>query len=107
MRFRPTLDDRPAGLDRPGERDLVDAGVRGQRGAGVGLAGDDVEHALGQAGIEAQLGETQRRQRRLLGRLVYDRAAGRQRRPGLEHGVSSGPFHGVIAPTTPTGSLSV
>ena len=39
------LDHLADGL-RTGERDLVDAGVREQRGAGLGAdAGDDVEHA--------------------------------------------------------------
>ena len=68
---------------RAGEGDLVDVVVVDQRRAGLAVAGDHVQHALGQARLERQLAEAQRRERRLLGRLEHDRAAGRQRRRDL------------------------
>ena len=37
--------------------------------------GDDVDHALGEAGLHDQLAQAERRQRRLLGRLEHDRVA--------------------------------
>ena len=77
------LDDQLADLGRAGEGDLVDVVVRGQRRARVAVAGDDVEHAVGQAGLLEQLAEAQRRERRLLGRLEDDRAAAGQRGPEL------------------------
>ena len=47
---------------------------------------DDVDDALRHAGLERDLGEPQRRQRRQLGRLEHDRVAGRQRRRELPGG---------------------
>ncbi len=54
--------------------------------AGVAVAGDDVQDAVGDARLERQLAEAQRAQRRLLGRLEDDRAAGGQRRADLPGG---------------------
>ena len=68
---------------RAGERDLVDVLVVDQRRAGLAVAGDHVEHALGQPRLERQLAQPQARQRRLLGGLEHDRAARRQRRGDL------------------------
>ena len=47
---------------------------------GVAVAGDDVDHAGREAGLGDQVGEAQRGQRRLLGGLEDERAAGGQRR---------------------------
>lgn len=44
------------------------------------VAGDDVEYALGDAGLLGEHGQRQRRQRRLVGGLQHHGAAGRQRR---------------------------
>ena len=78
------LHDQLADLGRAGERDLVHVRVRGQRGAGgLAEAGDDVDHAVGDAGLGDQLGQPQRGQRRLLGGLEHHGAAGRQRRAEL------------------------
>jgi hypothetical protein len=49
----------------------------------VAVAGDDVDDARRQAGLAADLGEQQRRERRELGRLEHHRVAGRQRRRDL------------------------
>ena len=50
------------------------------------VAGDDVEHALGeQAGLVDGPRDLERRQRRLRGRLEHDRVAHRERRRDLPH----------------------
>ena len=72
--------DLAADRGRAGEGDLVDVRVLDERGAGAAVAGDDVEDARRDAGLERELAEAQRRQRRLLGGLEDDRAAGGQRR---------------------------
>ena len=83
------LDDELADLGRSGEGDLVDIRMLGQRRARcLAEAGDDVDHAGGDAGLEDQLAEAQRRERRLLGGLEHDGAARRQGRrqlPGRHH----------------------
>ena len=74
------LDDQPPDFAGAGEGDLVDAGMGGERGArGLAEAGDDVDHAVGEASLKDELPEAQRRQRRLLGGFEHDRAAGRER----------------------------
>ena len=75
--------DLAADHGRAGERDLRDAGVVHQGGAGLAVAGEHVQRALRQPGLERELAEAQRGQRRLLGRLQDDRAAGRERRRDL------------------------
>ena len=69
-----------ARLRRAGERDLVDARmpheVRGRRSS---RAGHDVDRARREADLGRQLGQAERRQRRLRVRLEDDRAAGGQR----------------------------
>jgi hypothetical protein len=63
-------DDLLAGDVRAGEGDLVDAGVGGKRRSrGFAVPGYDVDHAGRHTGLEHQLAEAQRRQRRFLGRL--------------------------------------
>ena len=69
--------DRAAGRDRAGEGDAADQRVADQRRARLlAEAGDDVEHAGRQAGLERQLGQAQGGERRLLGGLEHGRAAG-------------------------------
>ncbi len=75
--------DLAADRGRAGERDLVDARVVDQRGAGLAVAGEDVEHAGREAGLERELAEAQRGQRRLLGGLEDQRAAGGEGRGDL------------------------
>ncbi len=53
------------------------------RAGGFAVTGNDVDHAVGEAGFLGQLADAQRRQRRLLGRLEHDRASRRQRRAPL------------------------
>src|SRR6185437_16409698 len=53
------------------------------RTRGLAIAGHDVDDACGNAGFQAELGETQRSQRRFLGGLEHHRAASRDRRPYL------------------------
>ncbi len=84
-----------ADLGGPGEGDLVDAVVGSERGAGgLAEAGDDVDHPVGDAGLGHQLGQQQRRQGRLLGRLQDHAVAGGQRRPQLPGGHEQGEVPG-------------
>ena len=71
---------------RAGEGDLVDLGVLDERGAGRAVAGEDVQHTRWQPGLQRELAQAQRGERRLLGRLQHDRAAGRERRRDLPGG---------------------
>jgi hypothetical protein len=79
--------DRPGDVaphaGRTGERDLVDAGVTHQRGAGGTRPGDDVHDTGGQIRLLQDLGEDQRRERRRLGRLEDDRVPGGESRCDL------------------------
>ena len=77
------LHDQPADLGRAREGDLVDAVVGRERRARVAEPGHDVDHAGGQPGLEHQLTEPQRRERRLLGGLEYHGRAGGQCRAEL------------------------
>ncbi len=84
--------DRPhlAPISRPTTVEPVNAtlstpGVVDQRRAGLAVAGEHVQRPLREAGLERQLAEPQRGQRRLLGRLEDDRAAGGERRGDLPH----------------------
>src|SRR5581483_11030295 len=77
--------DLAADRDRSRERHLVHVRVVDERRAGLAVAGDDVDGALGEPGLERQLAEAQRRERRLLGRLQHHRAARGQRRRDLPH----------------------
>ena len=104
---RRRLHDQPADLGRAGEGDLVDAVVGRERRTGVAEPGHDVDHACGQPGLQHQLTEPQRRQRRLLGGLEHDGQPAASAGPSFQAAISSGKFHGMICPTTPTGSLRV
>ena len=74
-------------LGRAGEGDLGDVGVLDQPlPADAAGPGDDVEHALGQPGLERDPLELDRAQRRQLGRLEDDRVAGGERRRDLPGG---------------------
>ena len=67
-------------------------------------AGDEVDHALGNAGLVQRLDDAPRAQRRGGRRLEHHGVAADQRRaPASMPGSRSGKFHGVISPTTPTG----
>ena len=71
---------RPVG-DRAGEGDAAHQRVADQRRARLlAVAGDDVEHAGRQAGLQRQLGQAQSRERRLLGGFEHGRAAGGESR---------------------------
>jgi hypothetical protein len=68
------------------ERDLVDSGMRDKRLADLrAAAGEDIEYAGREAGVNGQRGELERRHRRVLGWLGDDRAAGGQRGRELPH----------------------
>src|SRR5262249_60945479 len=60
------------------------------------LAGDDVEHALGDAGLVGKFGQRERGERRLGGRLAHHGAADRQRGGDLarDHGGGEVPWGG-------------
>ncbi len=79
--------DRAPDLGRAGEGDLGHVGVVDEALAALAARpGDDLDHALGQAGLERELGEAQGGERRQLGRLEHHRVAGRQRRAHLPRG---------------------
>ena len=66
--------DAAADLGAAGEADLGDVGVLDEPSADDGaLADDDVEDAFGDAGLEGELGEPERGERRQLGGLEDDR----------------------------------
>jgi len=73
------LADHAPDLGGAGEGDLVEALVPHQCRARAAVAGDHVEHALRQAGLVRQLGERERREGGVLGRLEHDGAARRER----------------------------
>ena len=74
----------PADLARAGERDRAHALVLDEHVADLGRRPDeDVQPARRQPRLRLELGEQQRRERRLRGRLEHDRAAGRERRRDL------------------------
>ena len=78
------LDDQLADLGGAGEGHLVDIVMGGERRTRrLAIAGQDIDHALGEAGFLDQLAQAQRAERRLLGDLEDDGAAGRQARPQL------------------------
>ena len=100
--------DLPADLGRAGEGDLVDARMIDQRRPGLAVAGEDVDDPGRNPGLERQLAEPQRGERRLLGRLEH-RPCSRPPAPGASFhaAISSGKFQGMICAHTPTGSLRV
>ena len=78
------LDDLLAHLGGTGEGDLVDVVVRGECGACVAEAGDDVDDAGREARFGEHFAEQQSRQRGLLGRLENHGVARREGRGQLE-----------------------
>ena len=69
-----------ADLGRAGEADLRDVGMLDEALADDrALADDDVEHALGDPGLERELGEPERGERRQLRRLEHDGVAAGER----------------------------
>ncbi len=76
--------DQLADFGRSGKGDLVDQVMRGERRSGAfAVAGEDVDHALGEAGFHEELGQAQPGERGLLGQLEDDGIAGRQGRAQL------------------------
>ena len=72
-----------ADLVRAGEMDEIDARIGGQQLAGFNVAGDDAQHALGQADLVRDFAKDQRFHRRIGRWLQHNCAAGRQRRNHL------------------------
>jgi hypothetical protein len=66
-----------------GECDLVQILVLDQQRPGRAVAGDDIDHALGQPGLGADLGQPERGERAGLCRLEHDRVAAGQCRGQL------------------------
>ncbi len=84
----------PAHLGRARERDLRDPRVLHQRAAALlAVAGEDVQHAVGQV-LGGDLGHPQHAQRRVLGRLEHERVAGAQRHRDLQRGQHHGSVPG-------------
>ena len=78
--LRGRLGDRPAGRGGAGERDLVHAGVPGQRGAGLPRQPrHHVDDPGGKPASANSRAKPERGRRGVLGRLDHDRAARRQR----------------------------
>ena len=73
-----------AGADRAGDRDERRRRVLDEHAAGLAVAGDDVEGALGQE-LRGELGEEQRRLGRRVGRLEDDGVARGEGRGDLPH----------------------
>ena len=103
--LRGGLHDQLADFGRAGEGDLVDIGVRGQRRAGgLAEAGYDVDHAIREAGFRHS--SPSRRADSGVCSAGFSTtvqpvaSAG----PSFQAAISSGKFHGMIWPTTPTGS---
>ncbi len=97
--------DRPADLGGAGEGHLVHAGVLDQQPAGVAGAGDDVDHARRQVGLLADLGEQPARSagwsRPASSTTVLPAASAGAI---FQASISSGKFHGMTWPATPSGS---
>ena len=92
---------------RAGERDLVDARVVDQRRAGLAVAGEDVERALGEARLERQLAEPQRVSGVCSAGLRISGQPAASAGAIFQIAISSGKFQGTIWAQTPTGSRSV
>ncbi len=91
-----------------GEADLGDVRVFAQRTAHLGaVAGDHVDHAIGETRFLSQRGQVQGELRRFFRRLDDHGAAGGEQRRDFQTVIISGEFQGTIAPTTPTGSRTV
>jgi hypothetical protein len=82
---RADLHDPLARSHATGEADTVHAGVAHEMVAHLGVAGDDVDHAIRNAGLAQHLGKRIRVQRCLGGRFGDDGAPGQQRRCELDH----------------------
>ena len=86
-RARARAHDRAARDGRAGERELVDVGVLGERGAGeLAEARDHVEDARRSSGLQADPAQLEARERCELGRLEDDGVPRRQRRRPLAAG---------------------
>ncbi len=66
-------------------------------------AGDHVEQPVGQAGLDGELGEPQRRARSRGRGLEDDALPAASAGPAFQIAMISGKFHGVMPATTPTG----
>ena len=98
--------DRAPGRHRAGEAERRDVGVVDQRLADDRAAAHhQVEHAGGQPGARQDVGERPGAAGHEVGRLATPRCC-RRRAPGaiFHAGIAIGKFHGVIRPTTPSGS---
>jgi hypothetical protein len=104
LRCRRAALDRLADRGRAGEGDLVDV-VVGDEAAPVSPAPVTMLTTPGrQVGLLAQLGEQQRGQRGGLGRLEHDRVAAASAGAIFQASISSGKFHGMTCPATPSGA---
>jgi len=91
-----------------GEGDLVDVGMADhRRSSGFAVAVEDVDDAVGEAGLQGELGQLDAGDRGLLGQLHDDGVAAGEGGPHFQASIISGKFQGMICPTTPTGCRSV
>ena len=66
---------------------------------------DDVERSGRDSGLNGELGQEHRGHRRLLSRLQTTLLPAQRAKTAIE-APAVGPFHGMMAPTTPIGSLT-
>ena len=98
------LHDQPVRGRLAGEGDLGDPAAGGQRLAGLDPEPvDDVEDARRQQ-VGDELDDLEDRPGRLLGGLEDHRVAGGEGRASFQVAMRIGKFHGMIWPTTPSGS---
>ena len=101
-------DDQPADLRRAGEGDLVHVRMGGQRRAGrFAQAGNDVDHALGEAGLFDQLAQPAALSGVCSAGLSTTVQPAARAGPSFQAAINSGKFQGMICPTTPIGSRAV
>src|ERR1019366_2106561 len=94
--------DLLADLGRAGEADLADGGMGHKAPADHRApAGQDLENALGDAGLQGQLAQADRRQRCQVRRLQHDRIARSERRPEAPRGDRHGEVPGHDDPDDP------
>src|SRR5271165_1395209 len=102
------MDDQFTDLGRTGERHLIDVEMSGQSGPGrFAVPGDDVDDACGNPAFSIS-SPSRRAERGVcsagLSTTVQPAASAG---PSFQAAISSGKFHGIIWPTTPTGSRRV
>ena len=98
--------DLPTSVE-PVNEILSTSGMLGKRRAGLALAGDDVDDALGEAGLEHQLAQPSAESGVCSAGFSTAVQPAASAGATFETAIMSGKFHGTIRPATPTGSRTV